>query len=129
MLKGFDKETAPLTEYEEKVLLPVVIRGLSTKFGKYDAVTNNHIIKCLREKVYRIDAVRLRKIINYIRTKDLIPGLIATSDGYYIATTEQELIEYEESLRGREDAIRAVRLSIARQRRRIYEDKNQKKLF
>ena len=30
MLKGFDKETQPLTEYEEKELLPVILAGLKT---------------------------------------------------------------------------------------------------
>ena len=48
-----------------------------------------------------------------------MPGLIATSGGYFIAQTETELLDYEESLKGREDAIREVRLSIARQKRRL----------
>ena len=56
------------------------------------------------------------------RTTYLIPGLIATSEGYYLATSEQELMDYEDSLRGREEAIKAVRLAIARQRRMLYED-------
>ena len=52
---------------------------------------------------------------------------IATSEGYFIAQSEAELLEYEESLKGREDAIRAVRLSIARQRRILYEQKREEK--
>lgn len=40
MIKGFNSETAPLTEYEENVLLPLVLRGLKTKIGKENAVTN-----------------------------------------------------------------------------------------
>lgn len=34
MLKGFDKETQPLTEYEEKELLPVILAGLKAKTGQ-----------------------------------------------------------------------------------------------
>ena len=65
-----------------------------------------------------------KKLINHIRTNDLIPGLMATSEGYFIASSAAELMEYEESLKNREDAIRAVRLSIARQRREFYEGIN-----
>lgn len=131
MIKGFDNETQPLTEYELKQVLPVILEGLKTKIGKANAVTNKFIISRLRG-TYKVDAARIRKIINYIRTNDLLPGLIATSEGYFLATTEGELLEYEESLKGREEAIKAVRLSIARQRRILYEDAQkpkQKTLF
>lgn len=121
MIKGFDNETQLLTEYELKNVLPVILDGLKTKIGKANAVTNKFIISRLRGS-YKVDAARIRKVINYIRTNDLLPGLIATSEGYFLATTEGELLEYEESLKGREEAIKAVRLSIARQRRILYED-------
>ncbi|MCC8154594.1 MAG: hypothetical protein LIP01_10495 [Tannerellaceae bacterium] len=115
MLKGFDNETKPLTEYETGVLLPVLISGLQTKRGKMNAVKNSYIVKMLRNKSYVISEARVRKIINHIRTHDLVCGLIATSDGYYIAETRQELQDYIESLRGREWAIREVRQSMERQ--------------
>lgn len=121
MIKGFADETKPINDYELNVLLPVILAGLKTKTGKNNAVTNSYIISRLRPR-YRLDAPRLRKLINHIRTNDLLPGLIATSDGYYLATTENELLEYEDSLRGREEAIKAVRLAIARQRRMLYQD-------
>lgn len=120
MIKGFDRETQPLTEYELGVLLPLLIEGLQTKLGRENAVTNKHIVNALKG-AYKLNEARVRKIINHIRTNDLVPGLIATSEGYFIATTEAELLEYEESLKGREDAIREVRLSIARQRRILYQ--------
>lgn len=120
MIKGFDRETQPLTEYEIGVLLPLLVKGLQTKLGRENAVTNKHIVNALKG-AYKLNEARVRKIINHIRTNDLVPGLIATSEGYFIATTEAELLEYEESLKGREDAIREVRLSIARQRRILYQ--------
>ncbi|MDR1652892.1 MAG: hypothetical protein LBS01_04470 [Prevotellaceae bacterium] len=128
MIKGFQQETAPLTDYEKNVLLPLFIRGLETKKGHENAVTNKYIISVM-SKNYEVSEARVRKIINHIRTHDNIPGLIATSNGYFIANTEAELLEYEESLKGREDAIRAVRLAIARQRRMLYEQEKQQKLF
>lgn len=130
MIKGFDQETAPLTEYETGVLLPLLVRGLRTKKGRDSAITNRYIVNALRGSC-KLSEARVRKIINHIRTNDLIPGLIATSEGYFIAESEAELLEYEQSLKGREDAIRAVRLSIARQRRILYEQlrAEQKNLF
>ena len=120
MIKGFSNETSPLNDYELRVLLPVILAGLKDKQGKRNAVTNGYIIGRLKQQGYRIDAPRLRKVINHIRTNDLIPGLIATSEGYFLAEDEQELMDYEDSLRGREGAIKAVRLAIARQRRMLY---------
>lgn len=122
MIRGFEQETQPLTEYEENTLLPVIIAGLRTKQGQKAAVTNRTIVTRLNLRGFDINEARVRKIVNYIRTNDLIPCLIATSSGYCIATSEEELLRYEESLKGREDAIKAVRLAIARQRRIVYED-------
>lgn len=34
MIKGFSEETQPLTEYERKVILPIILEGLKTKIGK-----------------------------------------------------------------------------------------------
>ena len=121
MIKGFDNETSPLNDYELRVLLPVILAGLKTKQGKRNTVTSKYIIGRLKPD-YKLDAPRLRKIINHIRTNDLLPGLVATSEGYYLATSEKEFMDYEDSLRGREEAIKAVRLSIARQRRILFED-------
>jgi len=124
MIKGFSNETSPLNEYELRVLLPVILAGLKGKHGKRNAVTNIYIIGRLKT-AYKIDAARLRKIINHIRTNDLLPGLIATSEGYFLASNEKELMDYEDSLRGREEAIKAVRLAIARQRRMLYTEAQQ----
>ena len=124
MIKGFNSETAPLTEYEESVILPIVLRGLRNKVGKANAVTNRTIVQRLNVAGHTTTAPRIRKIINHIRMTDLLPGLIATSGGYFLATSEAELLDYEQSLLGREDAIKQVRLAIARQRRILYNDAN-----
>lgn len=124
MIKGFNSETAPLTEYEGNVLLPLVLRGLKTKIGKENAVTNRTIVQRLNIAGYTVTEPRIRKLINHIRMTDLLPGLIATSGGYFLATSEAELLDYEQSLIGREDAIKQVRLAIARQRRILYNDAN-----
>ena len=115
MITGFDKETAPLTEYEERTLLPVMVRSLAVKRGRASAVTSAYICDKLRAKGYDINGARVRKLINHIRVKGLVPRLIATSDGYYIATDNREMAGYIDSLKGREQAIRAVREAMERQ--------------
>ena len=121
MINGFQEQTEPLTEYEEVTLLPQLVRGLQTKVGKAMSVTNKAIIDGMRNNLgLKLTDGRVRKLINHIRTHDLVPCLIATSNGYYIAETEAELREYEESLLSRESAIRQVRLSIQRQRQKRY---------
>jgi hypothetical protein len=62
-----------------------------------------------------LDEARVRKIINHIRTNGLVRWLIATNKGYYIAETREEVEQYIESLRGREDAIRVVREAMENQ--------------
>jgi len=122
MIQGFSEQTEPLTPYEQEILVPVLCRGLQSKVGKERAVTNKHIVACLKGK-YQIGEARVRKIINHIRINGLVPCLMATSGGYYVATEEAELKEYEDSLLGREQAIRAVRMAITRQREEIYHGK------
>ena len=123
MIQGFQKETEPLTEYEERTLLPQIVRGLMSKVGKVNAITNSAIVKGMKANLnLSLTEARVRKIMCH----DLVPCLIATSQGYYIAESEQELKEYEDSLLGREEAIRNVRLSIQRQRNNKY---HQQSLF
>lgn len=119
MIRGFKRETEPLNEYELETLLPIIVRGMRKHVGRHNPVINRHIVSSLRSR-YNITEARLRKIINHIRREDIIPGLVATSEGYYIAETEQELKDYEMSLLGRELAIREVRESITRQRKNLY---------
>lgn len=120
MIKGFS-ETDPLSDYELKTVLPQIVRGLLRKVGKANAITNSAIIRGMKANLnLSLTEARVRKIINHIRCHDLVPCLIATSNGYYIAESEQELREYETSLLGREEAIRNVRLAIQRQRTRKF---------
>lgn len=121
MIKGFKRETCPLNDYEQDILLPAILSVLEGKIGRQNAVKNKDIIELLKKK-YKINPARLRKVINYIRINDYLTGLVATSKGYYMVTDRQELLDYKESLKGREDAIREVRMSIKRQRLKLYPD-------
>lgn len=115
MINGFEKQTEPLNDYEHNVLLPLIIRGLKIRYGEKSAITNRNMTVALRNKGYDISEARVRKIINHIRTNALVKRIIATSKGYYIATSIDELSDYIESVKGREDAIRVMRESMEQQ--------------
>ena len=120
MLKGFTKQTESLTDYEQFQLLPAVVKCFNgNHIGKENAITNEEICRRLQYHNYNCNAVRMRKIINYIRRKGLVPCLIATSEGYYVTRSVQEMNDFIASLKGREDAIRAVRLEMEKQRNSI----------
>jgi hypothetical protein len=115
MITNFDSHTQELNEYEEKILQPIVIQGLSTKIGKSKAITNKKICEVLTSKDYDITDTRLRKIIHNIRANDLLPLLIATSRGYYVSNNEEEIRDYIKSLSERINSINFIKQSIQRQ--------------
>ena len=54
MLNGFEKQTEPLNDYESNVLLPIIIRGLKTKIGEKNAITNRKMTVVLRNQGYEM---------------------------------------------------------------------------
>ena len=119
MITGFEELTEPLTETEQNVYLPPIMAGLQVKVGRGNAVTNKDIVRGLKKNCgINISEARVRKIINHIRNNDLVPCLIATSKGYYVAETQEEVDDYIDSLKGRLDAIAAVAQSMSRQKRK-----------
>ena len=129
MIKNFETETKPLTD-AELALVTHFTCLLRERKGSAMALTNDRIGETIEHRTGsgHLSGSRVRKIINHIRTKGLVDGLIASSDGYYVATSEAELSEYIESLDGRLKAIYAVRRSIEAQRARLY-PKQQPTLF
>jgi len=105
MLEGFEDLTAELTLYEQHQILPTVTNGLSKKIGKAMAVTNARICEGLATRGKHIAGPRLRKVINYIRNTGLVPGLVASSEGYYVADNPEEMESWLKSLRGRRAAL------------------------
>jgi len=115
MITNFERETHELNGYELNKLLPIIVQGLSTKIGKEKAITNKAICKAMQSQGYKLNDARLRKVIHHIRAHDLIPYLIATSKGYYIATNGQEVEDYIKSLSERINSIQFVKQSLERQ--------------
>lgn len=116
MVDCFEKETAPLTEYEEQTLLPIMVKCLNRHRGKEQAISNRKMMEGLEGCGYVVGgSARIRKLINHIRINGLVECLMATSSGYYIADDPWEMKRYIESLQGREDAICAVKEAMQEQ--------------
>lgn len=121
-LLRFEPETTKLTEYELK-LVPIVVNILKSRLGRENAITNNNLVNRMSKLGFSsVTPERMRKLINHIRLYDLLNDcLVASSKGYYISNDEKVISEYIDSLRGREEAIRAVRLALEAQLGRLEE--------
>ncbi len=108
MIIGFENETGSLTEYEQETLLPIMVKCLQRKIGRDNAITNRMMCSKMREYGYDLNETRTRKIINHIRTNNLISCLMASNNGYYVANDPKEIKDYIRSLKGRVEAILAV---------------------
>lgn len=113
-------ETNLLSIYEQNVVLPILIKGLKQKKGRMNAVTSKQIVQALKNNGLKANVRDVCRVINYIRTNDLIVGLMATNSGYYVTDSESEFVEYELSLFSREFEIKKVRESIERQRKMLF---------
>jgi len=112
MITNFETYTIELTDDELKIVSIIVNRFTKQKGSKY-IVTNSQIVSGLeRNFKIKISESRIRKIIQYIRINNLLPGLIATSKGYYTTENIDELEQWIESMKQRENAMRESRTSI-----------------
>lgn len=120
-LLQFEPETTKLTEYELKIV-PIVVNILKSRLGRENAIINKHLVNRMNTLGFSsMTPERVRKLINHIRIYDLLDCLVASSKGYYISNDEKEMSDYIDSLRGREEAIRAVRLALEAQLGRLEE--------
>ena len=110
MIDEFEKYTDELSDYEKKELLPVFVRCLAKHVGKVNAITNKAMCDGMLKYGYTaINGARVRKIINYIRRKNLVPRLCACgSNGYYVCNNTEEYKSYLIGLRARRNSINDV---------------------
>lgn len=113
MITNFEDYTAELTDYERDMVVPMLVELLMTRVGSKNAIRNKEICRIFKGKGFDVSEARIRKCINYIRMskdrKTHVPHLIASSKGYYRATSVAQVQVYGESLEQRASAIMAVR--------------------
>tara|TARA_R110002110_G_scaffold100922_17_gene256866 strand:- start:1617 stop:2021 length:405 start_codon:yes stop_codon:yes gene_type:complete len=105
MIPTFEEHTQPLSDYEKNTLLPLLIKGFKTKVGVENCITNPQICSALRKLGYKVTQPRVRKIVFYIRNKNMIPKLIASSKGYWIATNKRQVISWLDSVNSKISAL------------------------
>lgn len=109
MLTGFEEQTHPLAQ-QEKEFVDIFVKALAACVGKQNAITNPEMCKRVNE-AYKVKFTepRIRKIINHIRIHSLLPGLIASSNGYWVSDNIKEVEQHIQTLRGREASIAKCR--------------------
>ena len=116
MITNFEEITEELNDHEKAVLLPIMVRGLKTKIGKENIISQAEACEKIEASTgYKISSVRWRKLINVIRRAGLVKNLVSSSKGYYIATKKIEAWKNIQSLQDRIDAIEAVKVALINQ--------------
>ena len=95
MIKGFEEFTYELTEVE-LLIVDDLLKGLGARIGKDNAISSTKICESLN-----VRSERLRKMINYIRVTNQLPGLCSSNKGYFVAKNIKELEDYMISLKQR----------------------------
>lgn len=121
MVTNFEEYTTELNEYERTKLLPIVSSFFKVHVGQNNPITNAAIREILAEHGHDVSAITVRKMVNVIRRSAIIPFLVSSSKGYYVAETVAQISGCIDSLQGREEAIRAVKEALMNQREEMRE--------
>jgi len=108
MVTNFELITPELSDDEFR-LIPYLVAGFRLH-PKSDPIKSPLIVEAINSKKEawgikgKFTDVRLRKCVNYIRSKGMIP-LIATSDGYYTSWDKADIQKQIQSLHERASSI------------------------
>jgi len=107
MITNFENQTYALTDRELSMIDSLV------EYLKLATGEENHVTASSLSKMYGVSGPRIRKMIHYIRTNNLLLGLVAKSNGYYVTNELVDLLKYERSLSERIASIEEVRKALA----------------
>lgn len=116
MINNFEEFTDELNDYERTTLLPVMVKCFKKHVGEENAIKSHQIKSKMEEHGYDISDARIRKIVHAIRQHSLVPCLVATSKGYFVADKVSQVSDFIDSLQGREYAICAIKEALIVQR-------------
>lgn len=131
MVTGFEDITNELTPFEQKEIVPIIVKSWKRKdpclkeivkmkemvrktneFCKKENIRSYRVLKGgsikTSTKHYIITGPRMRKVIHYIRVKGLIIDLIATSNGYFRTNDSNEIANFIKSCRQRANSFNEV---------------------
>lgn len=129
MIRNFESQTKPLTDWEQTTLLPIMVQELSKHRSGKNAIKSDRLAIIVQEACgQKPNGARIRKVVNHIRVCGIIPCLCATSDGYYVAANINEISDCVTSLRQRARQIDQVASALAGQMNKHFPLNNQMKL-
>lgn len=108
MINGFEDLTSELNK-DEKKLIPLLMNGFKN-YSKENPIKSKEIVSRLNEFLsknefgIKMTEVRLRKLVNHIRSTGMQP-IIATTYGYYVSYDKDEIRQQIESLQKRARSI------------------------
>jgi len=109
MIRNFEEITSNISS-DEEALVPIIVKRFKDRPGKENIVTNAKMIAGIRNHFgVELTEPRIRKIIQFIRLNNILPGLVGTSKGYFYAEAEEDIQDWIESMKQRENIIRASR--------------------
>lgn len=101
-LVGFEDITEDIKDSEIEIAHLIACQLKKRPAGKKDAATGKKIREALlKHKGIKIDDVRMRRIIQYIRSHNLVRRLCSTQTGYFVAANDEEWENWKESMRQR----------------------------
>jgi hypothetical protein len=119
MSKGFEQYTYKLTDIERYILITAIIKAWERKrigekvtasemIGGLNDFCKKHNILNAHNKQYKVHGARLRKMIHYIRNRNLICNLIANQSGYWKSSDSSEIISFIDSCEERGSSLIAT---------------------
>ncbi len=108
MLTLFNNITEELTALEKDTRVEMLINILKQS-NALNRITGNQLCVWFKAQGHDLSGVRLRKMINYIRVRNLVaPAVVIGAGNGYFITTDTLLIEQQiESIQGRIDSMNA----------------------
>jgi len=112
MVTNFECETEDLTD-KELDLLEEVKAAFIWAFSKYPKLKHESLELWVNQDLsergiqHQVKGVRLRKFINYFRTRSILP-VLADSKGYWLSYDKNELWSQIQSLEERANSIMAA---------------------
>lgn len=103
MITNFEDVTYELTDNEIQIL-PILIKGFKNYTEKNPIKEPDIVARFNERNNLKLSGVRLRKLVNYIRSNSLLP-LIATNRGYYVSYNRDVIQSQIKSLTQRANSI------------------------
>lgn len=121
MVINFEEFTEPLTDREKELIPYFYDFFINNTIGKENIKRSDKIIKIMTKILMAnnisfkgITPVLIGKIVHILRYEIIIPNLIGTSRGYYVAIDDQEILDGIESMRQRATSINAAAAGMER---------------